>query len=146
MKQLTALLSVAVILTFVFVGCGHLSGNHPLGVTGGGENGYGSAGGSTGGGYDEGGGLDSRIFGAWQYDIDQNEFEIMTFYPDGSFEWAYYVDFSIADSDNGTYQTYSNHIILTSSEGTVDLQYSLSGDENTATIWDGSETTVWHRL
>ena len=144
MKQTTAFLSLALILALVFAGCGHLSGNHPLGVTGGGENGYGSPGGSTGGGFDDGGGLDGGLFGGWQHDIDQNEFEMMYFHPDGSFEWYYFVDFSMVDSDEGTYQTSGNTIIFSGGFGTV--QYSISGDGNTATIHDGSETTVWNRI
>jgi hypothetical protein len=142
MKQLTALLSAALILAFVFVGCGHLSGNDPLGVTGGGSNGYGSAGGSTGGDY--GGGFDNRLLGGWQSETFGGDYYIIRFFSSGGFQLQYYSDGVPGSSYEGSFYTYDGHLVLAYGDELEDYEYSISGDM--AQLNYQGFTIIWHRI
>ncbi len=85
------LLAVSLVL-----GCGHLSGNNPEGVTGGQQNGYGSFGTPF---IPDG---TFEILGAWRQDGSQGDYNIVTFRGDGTVTVDSYVGSSQA-TRNGTY-------------------------------------------
>ena len=91
---------IAISLT---LGCGHLAGNDPEGVTGGHAGGYGSFGSTFSGGGD------NLILGAWQQDGSQGDHNIVTFNADGTVR----VDFYNGDqhySQNGAYYISGNRL------------------------------------
>ena len=93
------LLAVSLVL-----GCGHLSGNNPEGVTGGQEGGYGSFGSSFSGGT-----YGVQVLGAWRQDGNQGDYNIITFHGDGTVTVDSYVG-SSQTTHNGTYNVSGSRI------------------------------------
>jgi hypothetical protein len=142
MKRIIVLLSAAFILALLFAGCGHLSGNDPLGVTGGGSNGYGSLGGSTGGGFE--GGYDNRLLGGWQSETFGGDYYIIRFFSSGDFELQYYSDGVPGSSYEGSFHTYDGHLVLAYGDESDDYEYTISG--STAYLSYDGATIIWHRI
>jgi hypothetical protein len=121
---------VLILAVPLFLGCGHLNGNDPEGVTGGHMGGYGSFGSSYSGDYYPG------LLGAWHQDAGQGIQNIVTFRTDGIVR----VDFGANQtSQNGSYNVSGNRLDINvygwrSGSGT----FAISGDALTVTFDDGA--------
>ena len=140
MNRITILLASLFVLSLLLFGCGHLDGNNPLGVTGGGADGYGSAGTTVGGG---GGGsqVDQMLFGTWRTDYSANDFEILVI-GSGYYQWYDYSGSNLDDSGIGTW--YSNGGIIYATEGGNQDEYPYTVSANSLSInWGGGPTTYY---
>jgi hypothetical protein len=72
-----SILIISIISLFLISACGQRGGNSPLGVTGGGDDGYGSYGSDYDWGYYY------AILGSWQHDQAPGGFEVVTFSSEG---------------------------------------------------------------
>jgi hypothetical protein len=73
-------------------GCGQQGGNNPLGVTAGGQNGYGGIGGNT----SSESSIVAQLLGTWRNNINSQYYKQFKFNPDGSCEiWDYDVETNI---------------------------------------------------
>lgn len=78
-----AFLGALILICFaILVGCGERTGINPLGVTGGGGNGYGSAGGSDGGSVS----VSDRLIGTWRDNLDSRYYTQFRFSENGACE------------------------------------------------------------
>jgi hypothetical protein len=114
----------------IFLGaCGHLDGNNPLGVTGGGSSGYGVNGPLAGGET-----IDIRLQGRWRHDYPYFDYYILRFNADGSFRFDYYAEPGILDHTyQGSYRAFLGKIQFQSNGLNGSYPYSVSSD--TLTIW-----------
>ena len=143
MKRTTTLIEGLFILSLVLFSCGHLDGNNPLGVTGGGANGYGSLGSSIGGG--TGGQIDQNLFGTWQHVISSTEYEMIAI-SSGTFQYAHWTDGSIDNSFGGTWYVSGNFLFISFDGETQSGPYSISGGGDTLTFTFNGESNTWHKV
>jgi hypothetical protein len=126
MKYMLALIIAIPLL----LGCGHLTGNNPEGVTGGGSNGYGTFGSNfSGDSYPD-------LLGAWQQDVAEGIQNIITFRADGIVNVNFGADQS---SRNGSYFVSGDRMDINvygwmSGSGTL----AISGNTMTVTFDGGS--------
>lgn len=145
MKKAFAYISIAMMVSLLVVGCGHRSGNNPLGVIGGGEDGYGSLGSVGGGSFNGGGGQhDASLVGTWRWEGTDNNYELLTFTSNGTFVANYYVGGELFLTVNGTYSTSGNTLTFFIEGESGEATYSIVG--NTLTITEDGDTTVYTRV
>jgi hypothetical protein len=116
----------------LLLGCGHLTGNNPEGVTGGHEGGYGSFGTSFSGGYYP------DLLGAWHQDAAGGMQNIITFRIDGLVNVDLGADQS---SRNGSYLVSGNRLDINvygwqSGSG----EFVIDGNTMTINFSDGAVT------
>ena len=122
--------------------CGQGGLDNPLGVLGGGFNGYGSSGfrdysGRTG----DGGGTQPNIVGNWRHEVVQGSYEIYRFTATGQYEHSVEAYGQTQIIDEGTYSINGNTIIFhMDTGGSYSKDFSLSGN---TLILDG---VTFHRF
>lgn len=90
-------LSAGVLFTLaVFVGCGQIRGNNPIGVTGGGDDGYGSTDASSPR-------IDPRLVGRWTEHAHYDDEYFLTLNMDGSGIYEEWIFGGPVDSTRGTW-------------------------------------------
>jgi hypothetical protein len=142
MQRISFLFPAILIISVAFLACGHLVDNTPLGVTAGGENGYGSLGGSIGSG-GGGGGVDNALLGTWRYDITAHDYEILIVNANHTFEIQVYQSDTLIYTYSGTYSASNGILTITYGSESETWSYSISG--NTLTVVTPDGTMVFHR-
>ena len=139
MKNILFILSTILIASVLIFGCGHRATTNPVGVLGGGDDGYGSFGSSYSGG--GGGQYDQLLFGTWRTDYSETSYEILVIGA-GYYQWSDYTNSNLTDSGYGTYNT-SGGMIYAMEGGTQD-QYPYTVSSNSLSInWGGGFTTYY---
>lgn len=134
--------SLLAVLMLIFAGCGHLSGNNPVGTTGGSSSGYGSIGPVAGG--DGGGQNDPDLFGSWRNNTSETDYEILTFNSDGTYANEFYSGGQLVFSFSGDWETSGSELTRYVNGMPGISTFNVSGD--TLTIIEGSDTYIYHRV
>jgi len=116
----------AVLILLFIVGCANWGGNNPLGVTGGSENGYGknqdlNLPTSNGGG-------SQNLIGTWRSDTGADDYEIIIFNSNGTYDVRIYEDGIFQFGLSGSYTVSGNQITLEYEGEFIVLFYTLSDD------------------
>ena len=142
MKRYILYLFTPALLFLMMIGCAQWGGDNPMGITGGGEEGYGknndlnlpSA----------SGGIDRDLVGTWRTTGGQYHSYLFTFNADGTFIMEeYYGDYLAANID-GNYSV--SGVILTLISLDDYLVYTYFINEDILTLSDGENELVLHRL
>jgi hypothetical protein len=134
MKYALILLAAVALL----MGCGHMFGNDPEGVTGGHEGGYGSFGSSFDTGYYP------DLLGSWQQNGQQGDYNLVTFRSDGTVK----VDFYVGDQHQSAVGGYfvSGNSLDVNVAGWISGSQTMTADGNTLNLTGGNGTTILHKI
>jgi hypothetical protein len=139
MKKIILYLTMLAVLPLAFMGCSTISGDNPMGTTGGGE-GYGVI--DPANSYGLGGGSD--LYGIWRHDYDPGEYELIYLYENGTINVFDYYNWQLEDSFYGTFTFSSTTLFITlQGQSTHDYPYELDNDY--LTIYFGGNPTVYYR-
>jgi hypothetical protein len=141
MKKFILYLTMLAVLPLAFMGCSTISGDNPMGTTGGGD-GYGviDPANSYGSGIGE-------LEGTWRHDYNPGEFEMVVVSSNGGFVYTYYYNYSLDDEFYGTCYA-SGNILYVDVVGNypLTLPYELSGDYLTLDWGQSGGEVVYHRV
>jgi hypothetical protein len=136
MRNLKQLSAGVLLMAAILVGCGQINGNNPVGVTGGGDDGYGWTGTSS---LDR---LDPRLFGSWMHRVSSDAFQEYVFYSDGDCDlWNFANGEGLVT--HGTYKAFANRIAISLTES-VEGFYAVSGEMLMLNL--SGVSTTWTRV
>lgn len=128
------------IIVLMAIGCGHRVGNDPLGVTGGGSNGYGSL-----GEWSEPVIID-YLAGSWRHDNSNSGYEILNFGQNGIANLSFYnVTGNLQFSESSIFQL-SDNVISLNFSGTQVESYNYSVSNNTLILSQGDAATTYQKV
>jgi hypothetical protein len=141
MKQIISYFITCLLFSFVLVGCAQWGGDNPVGITGGGDDGYGQN--SALNLPQPSDGTTNDLVGSWRYNVNQSTYMIWTFSINGNLTATYYYNDNYYSS-YGTYSTSGNSITYTLQQQTSTGTYTIRGNHLTITI--NGESTTFTRL
>ena len=130
-------LIIILILTGFLAGCGMMDFNNPVGVLGGGANGYGAGGGG-------GSSTQYSIVGKWRRDVGSEYYVIYEFKSDNTFIASIYIEGVQQASTTGTYEISGSLLIIHANSYTYTYTYTVSGN-NLTLIMEG-EVMEFYRV
>jgi hypothetical protein len=140
MRKTIIYISIAITISLLASGCGFLAGNDPLGVTGGGENGYGSL--TPWWGHSH---YDS-LLGNWRHNQGNGDYEILSFDQDGMVRVREYNSSgTMQDSHEGTCNISGDEIHFDIA-GWNPLPGTFTVDKTSLQLTRGMETTVYQKI
>jgi hypothetical protein len=142
MKNILFIFSAVLIASVLIFGCGHRATTNPVGVLGGGDDGYGSLTGGNSSGYNNGGQYDQMLLGTWRTDYSANDYEILVI-GSGNYQWAEYLNSNLQNSGSGTWYS-SGEIIYATENGSHD-QYPYTASSNQISINWGDGFVTYYR-
>jgi hypothetical protein len=141
MRKAFIYISIAFAISMIAAGCGFLAGNDPLGITGGGENGYGSL--TPWWGHSH---YYESLSGNWRHNQGDGGYEMLSFDQDGMVRVRIYNSSGNLQFSQEGNCSISGEEIHFDIAGWNPLPGTFSVDKTSLKLTRGTETTVYQKM